>query len=107
MTPTLYHKIEIVCRLMKVTVRTLASPQRQRSHWGLRVTQDAYLLLFTHTKQLLLVTVCDTLAGIEVRFGWTEPRKHRWTDRRGSRKSYLDVCTCNYVTTDSLSGQFG
>ena len=47
-------------------------------HWGLRVTQDAYFLLLTNTKQLLLVTVCDTLAGIEVIFqmdrnGRTEP----------------------------------
>ena len=32
------------------------------------MTQDAYLLLLTHTKQLLLVTVCNTLAGSGVRF---------------------------------------
>ena len=63
------------------------------------MTQDAYFLLLTHTKQLLLVTFCDTLAGIEVRFertepdGRTEPRNHGtgWTDRRGSRNSYLDI----------------
>ena len=31
----------------------------------MRVIQNAYLLLLTHTKQLLLVTFCDTNAGIE------------------------------------------
>ena len=69
-------------------------PQGQRSDWGLRVTQDAYFSLLTHNKQLLLVTFCDTLAGIEVRFGRMEPdgRNHGtgWTDKRGSRNSYLD-----------------
>ena len=39
-------------------------------------------LLFTHTKQRLLVTICDTLAGIEISFR---------TDRRGSQNSYLDM----------------
>ena len=81
--------------VLKSSIRTSASPRRQRSHWGLRVTQDAYFSLLTHTKQLLLVTFCDTLAGIEVSFwadgtgrmnGWTDG----WTDRRGSRNSYLD-----------------
>ena len=37
-------------------------------HWGLRVTQDACFSLLTHNKQLLLVTFCDTLEGIEVSF---------------------------------------
>ena len=37
------------------------------------VTQDAYFSLLTHTKQLLFVTFYDTLVGVEVRFGWTEP----------------------------------
>ena len=66
------------------------------------------LLFLTNTKLLLLVTFCDTLAGIEVRFGRTEPdgrtdgrtepdgrtdgtTEHGWTDRRGSRNSYLDM----------------
>ena len=31
---------------------------------SLRVTQNAYFSLVTHTKQLLLVTLCDTTAGI-------------------------------------------
>ena len=35
------------------------------------MTQDAYFSFLTHTIQLLLVTFCDTLAGIEVSF-WTE-----------------------------------
>ena len=33
-------------------------------HWSLRVTQDAYFSLLTHTKQLLLVTFCDAFVGI-------------------------------------------
>ena len=40
----------------------------------MQVTQDSYFSLLTHTKQLLLVTFCGTLAGIEVSFGRTEPR---------------------------------
>ena len=51
-----------------------------------RVTQNVHFLLLTHTKQLLLMTFCDTLAGIEVSF-WgvgtgtetTEPRMDRQT----------------------------
>ena len=82
--------------VLKLSICTLALPWQQRSHWGLRVTQDAYFLLLTHTKQLLLVTVCDTLAGTEVSIR-THERTERteqndgWTDRRGSRNSYLDV----------------
>ena len=51
------------------------------------MTQDAYFLLLTHTKQLLLVTFCDTLAGIEVSFGRTEP--DRTTD--GTTDGQTDV----------------
>ena len=64
------------------------------------MTKDAYFSLLTRTKQLLLVTFCDTLAGIEVSF-WAdgtrqaEPvernRTDGWTDRRGIRNSYLDI----------------
>ena len=57
------------------------SPQ-QRSDWGLRVTQNAYFSLMTHTKQLLLVTFCYTTAGIEVRF---------WTDRGRTEEVQTDV----------------
>ena len=31
---------------------------------GLRMTQNAYFSLLTHTKQLLLATCCHTAAGI-------------------------------------------
>ena len=49
---------------------------------------DAYFLLLTYTKQLLLLTFCDMLAGIEVSFlggqnrtdGRTEPRTEPRTD---------------------------
>ena len=59
--------------VLKLSIRTSAPPRRQWSHWGVRVTQDAYFSLLTHTKQLLLVTFYDKLAEIEVRFGWMEP----------------------------------
>ena len=43
---------------------------------SLRVTQNAYLSLLTHAKQLLLVTFCDLTAGILKRDGltWTPPK---------------------------------
>ena len=63
--------------VLKLNILTLAVPWRQLSHWGLRVTQDAYFSLLIHNKQLLLVKLCDTLAGVEVRFGRTEPRADR------------------------------
>ena len=69
-----------------------ALPWQQRSHWGLRVTQDAYFLLLTHTKQLLLVTFCDTLAGIEFSFwpdgtGRTDGRTNGRTDERTDERT--------------------
>ena len=51
--------------VLKLNIRTLASPRQQRSDWGLRVTLNAYFSLIAHTKQLLLVTFCDITAGIE------------------------------------------
>ena len=57
--------------VLKSIIRILALPRRQRSDFGLRVTQNAYFSLITHTKQLLLVTFCDTTAGIGASF-WTE-----------------------------------
>ena len=54
--------------VLKLSIRASASPRQQRSHLGLRVTQDAYFSLSKHTKQLLLVTFCETPAGIEVSF---------------------------------------
>ena len=43
----------------------------------MRVTQDTYFSLLTHTKQLLLVTFCHTAAGIGGSF-----RTHERTDGR-------------------------
>ena len=54
--------------VLELSIRTSASPRRQRSHLGLRMTQDAYFSLMTHTKQLLFMTFCCTTAGIEVSF---------------------------------------
>ena len=81
----------------KSSVRTSASVWQEQSNWGVRLTQDAYLSLWTHTKQLLLVTFCHTNTGNGANF-----RTHGWrtdgrmaedgrTDRRGSRNSYLNV----------------
>ncbi len=83
--------------VLKLSIRTSASPRRQRSHRGLRVTQGAYFLLLTHTKQSLLVTFCDTPAGIEViiRTHGRNERTEIWTDGRGSRNSYLDFPIIN------------
>ena len=57
-------------------------------------TKNAYYSLLTHTKQLLLVTFCHTTAGNGANF-WThtrtDERTNGWTDRRGSRNSYLDL----------------
>ena len=55
------------------------------------MTQNAYFSLIAHTKQLLLVTFCDTTAGIGASFrthGHKEDGGRK--DRRGSRNSYLD-----------------
>ena len=54
--------------VLKSSIRTSASPRRQWSDWGLRVIQNAYFSLITHTKQLLLVTFCYTTAGIGASF---------------------------------------
>ena len=54
--------------VLKSSICTLASPWQQQSDWGLRVTQNAYFSLITHTKQLLLVTFSDNTAGIGASF---------------------------------------
>ena len=73
--------------VLKLSKRTLASPRQQGSHWGLRVTQDAYFSLITHIKQLSLVTFCCTAAGIEVSF-----RTHgRNTDARTEGQADVEV----------------
>ena len=54
---------------------------------GLGVTPNAYFSLSKHTKQLSLVTYCDTAAGIEVSF-----RTHRQTaDGRTEEQTDMEV----------------
>ena len=67
--------------VLKLSIHTSAWPRRQWSHRGLRLTQHAYFSLSTHTKQLLLVTFCDMLAGIEVIF-WADVTGTGTTDGR-------------------------
>ena len=53
---------------------------------GLVVTKNAYFSLLMHIKQLLFVTFCDTISGIEASFSirnlasphLTEPRARVW-----------------------------
>ena len=79
--------------VLNSSICTSALPRQEQSNWCVRLTQDAYFSLWTHTKQLLLVTYCDTTAETEVsvqkhgRNGRTERR----TDGRGSWNSYLDL----------------
>ena len=90
--------------VLKSSIHTSALPRRQQSHWGLRVTQNAYILLLIYTKQLLLVTFCSTLAGIEVsvrthRRNEQNERTEPWTDGRGSWNSYLDAYSPTTIIT--------
>ena len=66
--------------VLKSSIRTSASPQRQGSDLGLRVTQNANFSLMAHTKHLLLVTICCTTAGIEVSFRMDGGRTDGWTE---------------------------
>ena len=78
--------------VLKSIICILALTWRQRSDFGLRVTQNAYFSLITYTKQLLLVIFCDPTAGNGVSFrtdAHTDICGGR-TDRRGSQNSYLD-----------------
>ena len=82
--------------VLEYSICILASPWWQQSDWGLRVIQNAYFSLITHTKQPLLVTFCPTTTGIEACFrtdGRTADTQMDGgrTDRRGSYNSYLDV----------------
>ena len=63
--------------VLKLSICTFALPLWQWSDWGLRVTQNAYFSLITHTKQFLFVTFCYPTAGIGVSF-----QTHGWTDSR-------------------------
>ena len=59
--------------VLKSSIRTSASPRRQQSHWGLRMTQDAYFSLLTHTKQLFIGDIfVILLQELEVVFGHTD-----------------------------------
>ena len=51
--------ISLIC----LNVHNSASPYLMDLR-GLMVTKNAYFSLLTHIKQLLLVTLCDTTAGI-------------------------------------------
>ena len=54
---------------------------------GLVVTKNAYLLLLTHIKQLLLVTLCNTTAGIgNTKVGRRRRRRRRRRLRRRRRR---------------------
>ena len=53
---------------------------------GLRVTQNAYFSLLTHTKKLLLVTFCYTPAGIGASF-----RTHGTTDGQTDMKGEIVI----------------
>ena len=60
------------------------------------MTKDAYFSLLTRTIQLLLVTFCDTLAGIEVSFwadgtGQTDERTDGRTDGQTEVKSEIVI----------------
>ena len=54
------------------------------------MTKDAYFSLLTRTKQLLLVTFCDTLAGIEVSF-WADGTGRNRTDGRTEGQTDVEV----------------
>ena len=69
--------------VLKSNIRTSASPWQQQSDLGLRMTQNAYSSLMAHAKQLLLVTFCDTTAGIGASF--------RTDTRRTAAEGQTDV----------------
>ena len=54
------------------------------------MTKDAYFSLLTRTKQLLLVTFCDTLAGIEVSF-WADGTGRTEPDERTDGQTNVEV----------------
>ena len=53
---------------------------------SLRVTQNAYFSLLTHTKELLLVTFCNEILKCDER---TNERTEGQTD---VKSGYLDLC---------------
>ena len=68
----------------------MAWPRQQRSHWGLRLTQNAHFSLMTHTKQVLLVSFCDITAGIKASFQTQDAHTHGLTDGRTERQSDVE-----------------
>ena len=56
---------------------------------GLRLTNNAYFSLFSHTKTLLLVPFCDTTAETDVSVR-THGRMER-TERNGRKDGQTDV----------------
>ena len=54
------------------------------------MTKDAYFSLLTRAKQFLLVTFCDTLAGIEIGF-WADGRTNGRTDERTDGQTNVEV----------------
>ena len=66
--------------VLKSIICTLALPWWHWSDCGLRVTKNAYFSLTTHTKQLLLVTLCETTAGIGASFRTHGRRTHGRTE---------------------------
>ena len=57
---------------------------------GLMVTKNAYFSRLTHTKQLLLMTVCNTTSGIGVSFR-TDARTHARTDEEEEGQTDVEV----------------
>ena len=57
------------------------------------MTQNAYFSLIAHTKQLLLVTFCDTTAEMEFIFGQTDGQRTdgRRTDGGRTEEGQTDV----------------
>ena len=84
--------------VLKLIVRTSASPRQQQSHWGLTMTQDAYFSFLTHTKQLLLMIFCDSTAEMKVVLGHTNGR---WTDRHVSWNSFFNA-HCKNLTFENF-----
>ena len=61
---------------------------------GLKVIQNAYLLLLTHIKQLLLMTFCDATEGIRASF-----LTHTMVDRQKNiRNALLSLVNLFHVT---------
>ena len=82
--------------VLKSIICILALPWRQLSDFGLRVTQNAYFLLITHTKKLLLVIICDPTAGIGVSFRTHGRTDGGWTVAEGQTDMEVEIAitTC-------------